>query len=72
MAKEHNENARLAVIREYDVWARKNSEVAKGDPMNFFTYLQRERSDLLDFKSRGSDKWQVVHGWLLGAGRVNK
>ena len=38
--------------------------------MLFFRYLQSERSDLLDFKSRGVDKWQIVHGWLLSSGRV--
>ena len=52
-------------------WARKNPDLAnKGDPMLFFRYLQSERSDLLDFKSRGVDKWQIVHGWLLSSGRV--
>ena len=52
-------------------WARKNPDLAnKGDPILFFSYLQSERSELLDFKSRGVDKWQTVHGWLLSSGRV--
>jgi hypothetical protein len=38
----------------------------------FFNYLQSERSELLDFKSRGADKWQIVHGWLLSSGRVKR
>jgi hypothetical protein len=29
----------------------------------FFRYLQREKSDLLDFRAVG-DKWQIVDGWL--------
>ena len=29
----------------------------------FFRYLQKERSDLLDFRVVG-DKWQIVHSWL--------
>jgi hypothetical protein len=29
----------------------------------FFRYLQKERSELLDFRPVG-DKWQIVHGWL--------
>jgi hypothetical protein len=40
--------------------------------MLFFSYLQSEHSDLLDFKSRGADKWQIVHGWLKSSGRVKK
>jgi hypothetical protein len=30
----------------------------------FFRYLQDERSDLLDFRAVGDEKWQIVHGWL--------
>jgi len=29
----------------------------------FFRYLQKEKSNLLDFRPVG-DKWQIVHGWL--------
>jgi hypothetical protein len=29
----------------------------------FFRHLQKEKSDLLDFRPLG-DKWQKVHGWL--------
>jgi hypothetical protein len=36
----------------------------------FFTYLQKERSDLLDFHAVGGDKWATVHGWLYYTGRV--
>ena len=36
----------------------------------FFVYLTKDRPDLLMFKRRG-DKWQDVHGWLLGACRVS-
>jgi len=70
MAKDRNEAERRAVIREWDSWAAKNPEAAKGDPIIFFFHLQRERSDLLDFKSRGADKWQMVHGWLSNERRV--
>jgi hypothetical protein len=71
MAKHAYQTERWAVLREYDSWARKNPDLAnKGDPILFFNYLQSERSDLLDFKSRGVDKWQIVHGWLLSSGRV--
>jgi hypothetical protein len=26
-------------------------------------YLQDEKSDLLDFRAVGDEKWQIVHGW---------
>ena len=38
--------------------------------MVFFTYLQKERTDLLDFHAVGGDKWATVHGWLYYTGRV--
>jgi hypothetical protein len=64
---------RWAVLREYDSSARKNPDLAnKGDPMLFFSHLESERPDLLDFKSRSVGKWQRVHGWLKSAGRVKK
>jgi hypothetical protein len=28
----------------------------------FFTYLQKERLELLDFHGVGGDKWATVHG----------
>jgi hypothetical protein len=46
------EEARRAILSEYDRWAKKHPDDA----------LQNERSDLFDF--RAGDKWQIVHGWL--------
>ena len=66
MAKHAYQTERWVVLREYEWWAKKNPDLAnKRDPMLFFRYLQSERSDLLDFKSRGVDKWRIVHGWLF-------
>lgn len=63
-------DAEYAVIAEWDRWAELNPDDAKiMNGMMFFTYLQRERPDLLSFKS-SSDKWQDVHGWLLRARKV--
>jgi hypothetical protein len=45
------------------------AEMVKGGMM-FFAYLQRERRDLLEFKS--SEKWQDVHGWLRWGLRVKE
>ena len=56
------EEARRAVLSEYDSWAKKNPANMMGGFL-FFRYLQKEKSGLLDFRAVG-DKWQIVHGWL--------
>ena len=58
------EEARRAVLSEYDRWAKKHPNDARMmGGFLFFRYLQKERSDLLDFRPAG-DKRQIVHGWL--------
>ena len=58
------EQARQAVLSEYDGWAKTHpNEASMMGGFLFFRYLQEERSDLLDFRAAGS-KWQIVHGWL--------
>jgi hypothetical protein len=45
-------------------WAKKHPNDARiMGGFLFFRYLQKERSDLLDFRAIGG-KWQIVHGWL--------
>jgi len=61
------EEARRTLLREYDNWAKHHPDDAT---KVFFAYLQRERSDLLDFHAVGGDKWATVHGWLYYTGRV--
>ena len=69
MAKK--EESKWPVIREWDSWAQKNPDAAKQmNGMLFFTYLQRDRPDLLEFKAGNQDKWQIVHSWLLRERRV--
>ena len=41
------------------------------DSLKFFLELQDARSALLDFQTRGRDKWQIVYAWLLGARRLS-
>ena len=56
------EQARRAVLSEYDSWAKKHPDqasVMRG--FLFFRYLQTDKSDLLDFRTAGS-KWPIVHG----------
>ena len=66
MSSVKKEEARRAILSEYDGWAKKHPDdaVMMGGFL-FFRYLQNERSDLLDFRAVGS-KWQIVHGWIQG------
>jgi hypothetical protein len=52
MAKKEDTPAKRAVIREWDVWAPKQPDADLRDGFLFFTYLQREHRELLDFKSQ--------------------
>ena len=64
MASVEKEEARLAIVSEYDRWAKKHpDEAIMMGGFLFFRYLQNERSDLLDFRAIGN-KWQIVHGWI--------
>jgi hypothetical protein len=57
------EEARRAVLSEYDSWAKKHpAQASMMGGFLFFRYLQT-KSDLLDFQGAGS-KWPIVHGWL--------
>jgi hypothetical protein len=61
--------AKLAIIREWDAWSQDHpGEAEIQDCMLFFSFLERERPDLLNFES--GDKWQDVHAWLLRERRV--
>src|SRR5215468_4868815 len=65
---------RAHIIREWDHWLASQSltpGTATGrDSLKFYFELQDKRSSLLDFQSRGRDKWQIVHAWLLSEHRV--
>jgi hypothetical protein len=63
-------DARLAILREYDRWAKDHpNDAKKMGGYVFFGYLEKERPDLLDFRAAGS-KWQTVHLWLRHGGRL--
>ena len=70
MSSVRKEEARRAILSEYDGWAKKHPDdaIMMGGFL-FFRYLQNERSDLLDFGAVGS-KWQIVHGWLRDGVRL--
>ena len=58
------EEARRAVLSEYDGWAKKHpNEASIMCGFLFFRYLQTDKSDLLDFRG-GGNKWEIVHGWI--------
>src|SRR5262249_9698483 len=66
-------DARALMMQEWDQWLQTQSiarrEATGRDSLKFYFELQDKRSPLLDFQTRGRDKWDVVHGWLVGARR---
>jgi hypothetical protein len=63
-------DAKALIIQEWDRWLQSQSidrgEASGRDSLKFFFELQDKRSPLLDFQTRGRDKWEVVHTWLIG------
>lgn len=63
------------VLLEWDRWLQTQpidpSKATARDTLKFFCELEDGRSPLLDFRSTGRDKWQVIHAWLLREGRVS-
>jgi hypothetical protein len=66
---------RTHIIREWDAWLQSHAippgSATGRDSLKFYFELQDKRSTLLNFQSRGRDKWQIVHSWLLSEHRVN-
>jgi hypothetical protein len=60
---------RPLIVREWGRWLQTHSIESGGptgrDTLRFFFELQDTRSPLLDFQSRGRDKWRIIHTWLL-------
>ena len=61
------EQARQAVLSEYDSWAKQHpNQASMMGGFLFFRYLQTDKSDLLDFRA-ASNKWPIVHaGFKIG------
>ena len=61
--------AKILILREWERWLKSQSidpDHASGrDTLKFYFELQDSNSDLLDFQSRGRDKWHIINGWLL-------
>lgn len=63
----------LLVLREWDRWCASQGngiQPTRRDTLQFFVELQTTKPDLLNFNPRGRDKWEIVHRWLVAAGRV--
>ena len=67
--------ARILIINEWDRWISTQAVGQDGptgkDSLKFFHELQDAGSPLLDFQSRGHDKWRIIHSWLLDSVRLS-
>jgi hypothetical protein len=68
-------DARALLVQEWSRWLQSQSmdlDRATGrEALKFFFELQDQRSPLLCFQTRGRDKWEVVHAWLIGPRRTS-
>jgi hypothetical protein len=67
-------DARALMMPEWGRWLQSQSidpDQATGrDSLKFYFELEDKRSPLLNFQTRGRDKWEVVHAWLVGERRA--
>src|ERR1700753_1156366 len=61
--------AKILIVREWEHWLQTQSvdpdHVSGRDTLKFYFELQDTKSSLLDFQSRGRDKWHIINSWLL-------
>jgi hypothetical protein len=64
------EEARRTLLREYDKWAKDHpDDITKRSGVVFFTYLQKERLDLLDFHALAATSGRPsTAGFILQVG----
>jgi hypothetical protein len=61
------EEARRAILKEYDTWAKKHpNDASMMGGFLFFRYLQKERSDLLDFARLAANGKLFTDGFKIG------
>jgi hypothetical protein len=67
--------AKVLILELWDSWISAQAVDPGGptgkDSLKFFHELQDTQSPLLDFQSRGHDKWRIIHAWLLDAERLS-
>ena len=66
------DDAKRRIIAEWHPWIKaENISNPNGrHGLQFFCFIQKERSHLLQFSASG-DKWQDVHCWLIQAHLVS-
>jgi hypothetical protein len=71
VAKNEESPAKLAILQEWDFWAKERPEAASlSGSLRFSEYLKNRQPDLLmDFRASG-DKWKTVRSWLRAARKV--
>jgi nuclear transport factor 2 (NTF2) superfamily protein len=61
--------AKTLITREWERWLSTQSIDAASatgrETLKFYFELQDSKSTLLDFQSRGRDKWHIINSWLL-------
>ena len=57
------QDAERLVVQEWRSWSRNLCSPSSSDKLQFFSWLQSEKSELLRFRASG-DKWQHVRGWI--------
>jgi hypothetical protein len=66
--------AKRLILEAWDRWMQKqalDADDASGrDSLKFFIELQDSKSLLLNFQTRGRDKWLTIHDWLVSEARV--
>jgi hypothetical protein len=65
---------RSLILQEWDRWIGLHrvgqTGATRRETLEFYLELRDANSPLLNFNSRGRDKWEIVHSWLITAGRV--
>ncbi|WP_092516144.1 hypothetical protein [Afipia sp. GAS231] len=66
--------AKRLILEAWDRWVQRQALDADGvtgrDSLKFFIELQDSKSSLLNFQTRGRDKWLTIHAWLVSETRL--
>jgi hypothetical protein len=66
--------AKRLLLESWDRWLQKHAlntdDVSGRESLKFFIELQDLGSPLLNFQTRGRDKWLTIHNWLVSEARV--
>jgi len=66
--------AKHLILEAWDRWMQKQAldadDVTGRESLKFFIELQDSKSLLLNFQTRGRDKWLTIHDWLVSEARV--